>query len=92
MGDRMHRTQIYLPEELNSALDELARLRGTTKADLVRRAAQRLVDEETPVEQDAIWGLVALGKSRSGKASNAAEEHDRHLADAEAARWKRRAG
>ena len=89
MGDRMHRTQIYLPEELNSALDELARRQGTTKADLMRRAAQRLVEEETPVESDPLWGIVALGKSRGG---STAEEHDRALAEAEVSRWKRRAG
>ena len=89
MGDRMHRTQIYLPEELNSALDELARAQGTTKADLMRRAAQRLVDEETSNVGDPIWGLVALGKSPGG---NASERHDRYLADAEAVGWKRRAG
>ena len=89
MGDRMHRTQIYLPEGLNSALDELARRLGTSKADLVRRAAQRLVDEETPIETDPLWGIVALGKSRGG---STAEEHDRILAEAEVSRWKRRGG
>ena len=34
MGERMHRTQVYLPEALNHALDELAKQRGTTKAEL----------------------------------------------------------
>lgn len=85
----MHRTQVYLPEELNRALDELAHRQGTTKADLVRRAAQRLVDEETPFERDPIWEIVGLG---DGGVGNAAEEHDARLAEAEVARWNRRAG
>ena len=89
MSDRMHRTQIYLPEELNQALDELARRRGTTKAELVRRAAQRLVDEELSPEQDPIWGIVGLGEGRGG---NVSEEHDRYLSEAEVSRWKRRGG
>src|SRR5688500_17475239 len=89
MGARMHRTQVYRPEALNSALDELARQQGTSKADLMRRAAQRLVGEETPVESDPPWGIVALG---SGGPGYAAENHDRYLAEAEVARWKRRAG
>ena len=93
MVDRMHRTQIYLPEALNQSLDELARQQGTTKADLMRRAAQRLVDEETPIESDPIWGIVGLGARADRESSgNAAEEHDRYLADTEVARWKRRAG
>ena len=98
MGDRMHRTQVYLPKALNSALDELARARGTTKADLMRRAAQRLVDEQSTVEDDPIWGLVGIGQSQSGPTlggrspgGRAAEEHDRYLAEAEVTRWKRRA-
>jgi hypothetical protein len=80
----MHRTQVYLPRALNHALDELARQRGTTKAALIRRAAQRLVDEEAPSDADPLWGIVGLGNSGSG---TTAEEHDRALAALEIGQW-----
>lgn len=85
----MHRTQVYLPEDLNRALDKLAKQQGTTKAELIRRAATRLVEEETPLEQDPIWAIVGIGKSAGGSVSR---KHDRYLADAEVARWNRRPG
>jgi hypothetical protein len=61
--DRMHRTQVYLPVALNGALDALARERGVSKADLIRQAAQRLVDETLSGEQDPVWAIVGLGNS-----------------------------
>jgi hypothetical protein len=84
--DRMHRTQVYLSTALNSALDDLARAQGTTKAALIRRAAQRLVDEEAPVDDDPIWGIVGMGRSGHG---NVSEEHDRILVEDEMAHWNR---
>jgi len=89
MVERLHRTQVYLPAELNRALDDLARQRGVTKADLIRRASKRLVEEETPLEADPIWGIVGIGK---GPAAHVAREHDRYLVDEEIKRWKRPAG
>jgi len=89
MSERMHRTQVFLPPDLNRALDELARQQGATKAELIRRAASRLDGEETSLEQDPIWGVVGLGARSGGSASG---EHDRYLLEAELAGWKRQPG
>ena len=43
---RMRRTQIYLEPDLNEALDRLARQRGTSKANLLRLAARRFLEQE----------------------------------------------
>lgn len=75
----MHRTQIYLDRDLNVALDRLARRRGTSKANLLRLAARRLLDEEQGGgEEDPILGIFGLGSSGFG---NTSVEHDRVLAE-----------
>ena len=72
--ERMQRTQIYLEPDLNSALDRLARQRGVSKANLLRLAARRLLDEEQDrATEDPILGLIGLGNGGSG---HAAEDHD----------------
>ena len=43
---RMRRTQIYLEPDLTEALDQLARRRGTSKANLLRLAARRFLEQE----------------------------------------------
>lgn len=76
--ERMQRTQVYLEPDLNAALNRLARQRGTSKANLLRLAARRLLEDETSdEEEDAIMGLIGIGGSGSGHAS---AEHDRILA------------
>jgi predicted transcriptional regulator len=76
---RMHRTQVYLDEDLDQALGELARLRGTSKAGLIRLAARRLlVEEREKAEEDPILGLSGLGHGGPGHAS---ADHGRILAD-----------
>lgn len=44
--EAMRRTQIYLPPELSAALDRLARKHRTSKANLLRLAARRFVEQE----------------------------------------------
>lgn len=75
---RMQRTQIYLDHDLSTALDRLARKRGTTRAGLIRLAARRYLEQEGSGEEDPIWGIVGLGSGGDGRVS---EEHDRSLAD-----------
>lgn len=74
----MRRTQICMPAELNEALDRLARKRGTSKANLIRLAAVRLLALEDAGEEDPILGLIGLGDAGAGRVS---EDHDRVLAD-----------
>ena len=79
MEHRMHRTQIYLDDDLDRALVELAQRRGTSKAGLIRLAARRLlVEEQGMAEEDSILGLSGLGHGGPGQAS---VDHDRILAD-----------
>lgn len=75
--ERMQRTQIYLQPELNAALERLARKRGTSKAELIRVAARRLIEQEQDGD-DALLGLIGLGHGGPGTIS---EEHDRALAE-----------
>lgn len=75
---RMHRTQIYLPTEISEALERMARVRGTSMANLIRLAARRFLEQEQPGEEDAILGIIGLGNGGPGRTS---EEHDRVLAD-----------
>ena len=74
---RMHRTQVYLEPELTEALDQLARRRGTSRADLLRVAARRLLAQEEASGDDPIWGLIGIGSADPGRVS---VEHDQYLA------------
>lgn len=87
-AQRMRRTQIYLPLDLSSALDTLARKRGTSRAEIIREAAERLVEAETPPDEDAILGLI--GMFSSGEPGDVAANHDRYLVEGEMERWRRR--
>ena len=42
----MLKTTLYIPEDLKRRLSRLARQRGTSEAELVRTAIERLVDQE----------------------------------------------
>ena len=76
--ERLRRTQIYLPAQLSAALDRLARRRGSSRAELLRQAAQEFLQREVPVDPDPIAGIVGLGNAGPG---TVAEEHDRYLSD-----------
>lgn len=75
---RMRRTQIYLEPDSSVALDRLARKRGTSKANLIRLATRRFLEQERAGEEDPIFGLIGLGNAGPGSVS---EEHDRILAE-----------
>lgn len=78
MAERMRRTQIYLQRSLSARLDEIARRRGTSRADVIRSAAQRLVDEEHPPDADPLLGLIGMVDTGPGQVS---EEHDEALTE-----------
>ncbi len=83
---RMQRTQVYLEPELAQGLDYLARQRGISRAELIRRAARRLVAEERPPEDDPLFGIIGLG---CDEATDVAEHHDEYLAEAGIRSWTR---
>ena len=77
--EQMHRTQIYLEQSLNDALNKLALRKGISKAHLVRLAARRLLeDEQQSTDEDSIVGVIGLGHGGPG---NASVDHDRILAE-----------
>lgn len=44
----MHRTTIYLPDELKARVAEAARLRGVTEAEVIRGAVRQMLDRPRP--------------------------------------------
>lgn len=87
----MQRTQIYLEPELAESLDQLARERGTSRADLIREAARRLLADAQPPENDPILGIIGLagiGQDKDG-ATDVAERHDEYMAEILTEKWRR---
>jgi len=75
----MTRVQILLPEDEDRALERLARRRGESKSNLVRRAVALLFRfESAPAEP--LLGLI--GQARKARERRAARDHDRILARA----------
>ena len=82
---RMNRTQIYLEPDLSSALDRLARRRGTSRAEVIRLAAREFVSRE-----DAGYGsILELAGTGHDTATDVAERHDEYLVEAELERRRR---
>lgn len=81
----MRRTQVHLDGGLSDALDRLARRRGTSRAEVIRDAARRLVAAEEP-EDDPIWGIVGMFDSGLGDAS---VNHDKYLMEIELEKRRR---
>lgn len=75
---RMRRTQIYLDLDLSAALDDPARQRRTSRAELIRLAARRFVEQEQVREDDAILSLIGIGQDEP---DSVPEEHDRFQAE-----------
>lgn len=44
----MHKTTVYLPEDLQNSLQKIARNEGRPQAQIIREAVQREVDSRTP--------------------------------------------
>jgi metal-responsive CopG/Arc/MetJ family transcriptional regulator len=84
----MQRTQIYLEPELAESLDRLAKERGTSRADLIRTAARRLVAEEQHQDDDPILGFMGLAGAGRDCATVGAEPHDDYLAVIVMEKWR----
>ena len=61
----VRRTQLYLEEDLWSALHERARRQGTTISDLVRKAAREQYMSLDEDRRAAMEGIVGLWKDRT---------------------------
>ena len=76
----MIRTQIQLTEDQASALKQLAGEQGVSMAELIRRGAERVIEEGGRRERRR-RALAVLGRYRD-EASDVAANHDRYLDEA----------
>ena len=74
-GTRKKPIQIYIEPQQDYVLGNLARKKGISKAEIIRKSLDRFL-REIPLEEDPGMGLVGLGNS--GK-RNLSDHHDRYL-------------
>ncbi|MCG6538000.1 MAG: ribbon-helix-helix domain-containing protein [Syntrophales bacterium LBB04] len=67
--------QVYIEPEQDYVLGNLARKRGVSKAEIIRKSLDKFL-REIPLEEDPAMGLVGLGSS--GK-KDLSENHDKYL-------------
>lgn len=61
----MHKTTVYLPDELDQRLEAEARAEGVSKAELIRRGVTKLLDESQRPRQAKPFPVFRSGRSRS---------------------------
>lgn len=61
----MRRTQLYLDEDLWSALHIRAQQEGTTVSDLVRQAARDRFLRHSDTRREAMEGIIGIWKDRT---------------------------
>jgi plasmid stability protein len=61
----MRRTQLYLDDDLWTALRARARRQGTTISDLVRQAARECYLGDSEARREAMHAFVGVAKDRS---------------------------
>jgi len=59
----MHRTQVYLDQDTNEALDRLASRRRMSKAELIRLAAREYLSRQRAGSRHPLWELIGIGNS-----------------------------
>jgi Arc/MetJ-type ribon-helix-helix transcriptional regulator len=74
----MERLQFYLDTEMNRKLETIAERLHVSKAEVIRRGIQMILQETQAVEEDALLDIVGIGAGGAGRVS---VEHDRTLAD-----------
>ncbi len=79
----MVRTQIQITEEQAAAVKRLARLRGISMAELIRKSIDQVLRTEGPIddEERRRRALSVIGCCHSGL-GDLAEHHDDYLAEA----------
>ncbi len=77
--------QVTIPVDVRSALgiDEGTYLEITEDGNEIR--LRKVVPTRPLSDDDPIWGLIGAGQSGC---TDAAEQHDRHLAEGEIERWQ----
>ncbi len=75
----MERLQFYLDSEVSQKLDVLAERMHVSKAELIRRGIQLLLQQTQPVEDDPLLNIIGIGAGGAGRVS---EKHDQYLAEA----------
>jgi len=75
------RTQVYLPTELHERVQRSARQRGVSIAAVIRLSLEQSLEQprhlsKRAYDNDPIWSLVGIGKSREGDLS---VHHDHYL-------------
>lgn len=68
--------QIYIEPQQDYVLENLAKKKGISKAEIIRESLHKFL-REIPLEEDPGMGLVGLGNS--GK-RNLSDHHDKYLA------------
>jgi hypothetical protein len=79
----MVRTQIQLTERQSSRLKEVAEHKGVSVAEVVRRAVDQALDQDSVSDraERRARALAVVGRFR-GTASDVSENHDQYLAEA----------
>jgi len=68
--------QIYLEPQQDNVLAVLAKKRGISKAEIIRRSLEKYF-KDIPLEEDPAMGLIGLGSSKKGDLS---DQHDQYIA------------
>ncbi len=69
--------QIYIEPKQELLLEQLAREKGTSKAEIIRRSIDRYLGD-LPAEKDPAFGIIGLGRSGKGDIS---ANHDAYIAE-----------
>jgi plasmid stability protein len=79
----MVRTQIQLTEKQSRALKERAAQHGISVAEYVRRAVDKVLEQETTPDREELMrrSLAAIGRFKSDK-TDVSVRHDDYLAEA----------
>jgi hypothetical protein len=67
--------QIYIEPQQDYVLGNLAKKKGISKAEIIRKSLDKFL-REIPLEEDPGMGLIGLGSSGKG---NLSDKHDQYL-------------
>jgi len=67
--------QIYIEPQQDYVLGNLAKKKGISKAEIIRKSLDKFL-REIPLEEDPGMGLIGLGNSGS---RNLSDNHDKYL-------------